>query len=100
MLKHKTYYVRQQKLNTEDKTELGWLYGIHSNYCSRDYVTKIVNEIIQKKIVKMLKKSLSDTWNESIEKPIKINTYQKKVLGRNNMYTRILKIKFPTLVKQ
>ena len=53
----KRYYVRQEKLNTEDKTELGWLYGIHLNYCSRNYVTKIVNEMLLKKLEKMSKNS-------------------------------------------
>ena len=39
-------------------------------------------------------------WNEIIENSIKINTYQNKVWGRNNMYTRVLNITFSTLVKE
>ena len=53
MLKNKKYYIRQEKLRTENMLEIGWIYIIHPNYFSRDYVTKIVNEMLVEKLEKM-----------------------------------------------
>ena len=97
-------YVRQEKLNTEHTSEIGWLYGIHPNFCNRDKLNETLNRMLKTQYERWQNtESEEDIWKEDIKEKLKINIFPKRVWAMhksNRIETKALSIECPRDIKQ